>query len=174
MTAAAFEPRRVRISDAEPFPEPPDGRLGRLDQQLALVAADVEGEEVKALAEVDDLRLILVEGQAPWRQPLRQPRLDLDSLLLAVAEHDHVVGVPDHDRGTWHGVPGPLAGGHITDPGGLLQPVQRDIQQARGNHPPWGVPSPVGANPLPASNTPAFSQSRIMSLAGNDPRAARR
>ena len=35
--------------------------------------------------------------------------------------------------------------------------------------PPWGVPSPVGANPLPASNTPAFSQSRIRSLAGNDP-----
>jgi hypothetical protein len=38
--------------------------------------------------------------------------------------------------------------------------------------PPWGVPSPVGANPLPASNTPAFSQSRIMSLAGNEPSAA--
>ena len=35
--------------------------------------------------------------------------------------------------------------------------------------PPWGVPSPVGANPLPASNTPAFSQPRIRSLAGNDP-----
>ena len=39
--------------------------------------------------------------------------------------------------------------------------------------PPCGVP-PVGAKPLPASNTPAFSQSRIRSLAGNDPRAARR
>jgi len=35
--------------------------------------------------------------------------------------------------------------------------------------PPWGVPSPVGAKPLPASNTPAFSQPAIMSLAGNDP-----
>ena len=40
--------------------------------------------------------------------------------------------------------------------------------------PPWGVPSQVGANPLPASNTPAFSHPRIMSLAGNDPIAARR
>ena len=34
--------------------------------------------------------------------------------------------------------------------------------------PPWGVPSSVGANPLPASNTPAFSHPAIMSLAGND------
>ena len=34
----------------EPFPDPLDGRLGRLDQQLAVgVAADVEPEEVKAL-----------------------------------------------------------------------------------------------------------------------------
>ena len=73
---------------------------GRLDQQLAVgVAADVEPEEVEALAEADDLRLVLVEGQAPGRQPLREPRLDLLGLLLAVAEHDHVVGVPDRDRG---------------------------------------------------------------------------
>jgi hypothetical protein len=40
----------------EPFPEPPDGRLGRLDQQLAVIPADVEPEEIKTLAEVDDLR----------------------------------------------------------------------------------------------------------------------
>jgi len=81
----------------EPFPEPPDGRLGRLDQQLAVViAADVEPEEVKALTEVDDARLVLVEGQAPGRQPLREPRLDVFGLLLAVAKRDHVVG--DHCR----------------------------------------------------------------------------
>jgi hypothetical protein len=35
--------------------------------------------------------------------------------------------------------------------------------------PPCGVPSSVGVNPLPASNTPAVSQPAIMSLAGNDP-----
>ena len=40
--------------------------------------------------------------------------------------------------------------------------------------PPWGVPSSVGASPLPGSNTPAFSQSRIRSLAGNDPISASR
>jgi hypothetical protein len=82
----------------EPFPEPPDGRLGRLDQQLAVVAADVEPEEIEALAEVDDLRLVLVEGQAPGCQPLRELCLDLLGLLLAVAEHDHVVGIPDRHR----------------------------------------------------------------------------
>src|SRR5712692_10414868 len=69
------------------------------------VAADVEPEEVEALAEVDNTRLVRVEGQAPGRQPLREPRLDLFGLLLAVAEHDHVVGVPDRDRGPSLGVP---------------------------------------------------------------------
>ena len=45
----------------EPFPEPPDGRLGRLDQQLAIgVAADVEPEEIKAPAGVDDERLVAI------------------------------------------------------------------------------------------------------------------
>jgi hypothetical protein len=40
--------------------------------------------------------------------------------------------------------------------------------------PPWGVPSSVGVNPLPASNTPAFSQLATMSLAGNAPSRSRR
>ena len=40
--------------------------------------------------------------------------------------------------------------------------------------PPCGVPSSVGANPLPASNTPAFSHPAIMSLAGNVPSCRRR
>ena len=104
--------------------------LDGLISSLRVVAADIESQEVKALAEVDDARLVLVEGQAPGCQPLRQPRLDLAGLLLAVAEHGHVVGVPDQDRGTWLGFPGPGAGGLVTDPGGLLQPVQRDVQQA--------------------------------------------
>src|ERR1035441_10842410 len=55
-------------------------------------------------------------------------------LLLAVAEHDHVIGVPDRDRGPWPGGPGARAGGLVTAPGGLLQPVQRDVQQARADH----------------------------------------
>jgi hypothetical protein len=124
----AAQPARL---GGESFPEPLDGRLGRLDQQLAVIPADIEPEEVKALAEVDDLRLVLVESQAPGRQPSRQPRLDLPGLLLAVAEHDHIIGVPDRYRGTCHGFPGVDAGGLVTDPGGLLQPVQRDVQEAR-------------------------------------------
>ena len=55
----------------------------------------------------------------------------LPGLLLAVAEHDHVIGIPDRDRGTRHGLPGVNTGGLVTDPGGLLQPVQRDVQKAR-------------------------------------------
>jgi hypothetical protein len=93
----------------EPFPESPDGRLGWLDQQLGVVAADVEPQEIKALAEADDLRLVLVESQAPGRQPSRELRLDAGGLLLAVAEHDHVIGVPDRDRGAWHDLPGASA-----------------------------------------------------------------
>ena len=90
-------------------------------------------QEVKAFLKVDDFRLVLVEGQAPRCQPFRQPCLDALGLLLAVAEHDHVVGVPDRDRGAWLGGPGLLAAGVVTDPGGLLQPVQRDVQQARAD-----------------------------------------
>src|SRR5215470_18913867 len=43
----------------EPFPEPPDSRLARLDQQLGSVPADIEPEEVKTLAEAGDARLVL-------------------------------------------------------------------------------------------------------------------
>ena len=35
--------------------------------------------------------------------------------------------------------------------------------------PPCGLPSSVGANPLPGSNTPAVSQPRISSRPGKDP-----
>ena len=78
---------------AQPFPDPSDGRFAGLDQQLAAVAADVEPEEVKALIEGDDTRLVLVEGQAPRRQPPGQPRLDLERFLPGVAERDEVVGL---------------------------------------------------------------------------------
>jgi len=40
--------------------------------------------------------------------------------------------------------------------------------------PPCGEPSSVGANPLSASNTPAFSHPAIMSLAGKPPSCSRR
>ena len=74
------------------------GRLGRLDQQFARLAADVEPEEIEALVEVDDARLVLVEGQPPGRQPLGQACLDLFGLLPAGAQGDKVVGVADQYR----------------------------------------------------------------------------
>src|SRR6266498_2330431 len=40
--------------------------------------------------------------------------------------------------------------------------------------PPWGVPSPVGANPFPASKIPAFSHPAIIPLAGKPPRVSSR
>ena len=78
---------------AQPFPDPSDGRLARLDQQLDTVPADVESEEVEALAEGDDTRLVLVERQTPGRQPVGEPRLDLERLLPGVTEGEEIVGL---------------------------------------------------------------------------------
>jgi hypothetical protein len=64
-----------------------------------VVPADVEPEEIKAFIEGDDARLVLVEGQAPGRQPCGKFRLDLLGLLPGVAEGDQVVGLcrgPDY------------------------------------------------------------------------------
>ena len=58
-----------------------------------MVAADGETQEVEALLEGDDARLVLVEGQSPGRQPCGEPRLDLFGLLPGVAQGDEVIGV---------------------------------------------------------------------------------
>ncbi|MPZ84176.1 MAG: hypothetical protein GEV28_28760 [Actinophytocola sp.] len=81
MTASAFDPRRARISVASRSPEPPDRLLARLDQWLAIVAADIESEEAHAFGEVHDLRFLLVDGKPPGRQRLGELRLDLLGLL---------------------------------------------------------------------------------------------
>ena len=86
ITASALAPRRARTSAASLLRMPLHGCLARLDQQLAVaVAADAEPEEVKAVVEVDDARLVLVEGQAPGCEPLREAVLDLLRLLGAGA-----------------------------------------------------------------------------------------
>jgi hypothetical protein len=46
MTAAALEPQCAHLR-AQPFPDPLDGRLGRFDQQLLIVSANVEPQEVE-------------------------------------------------------------------------------------------------------------------------------
>jgi len=119
---------------AEPLPDPSDGRLARLDQWLVGVATDVEPEEVEALIEGDDARLVLVESQTSRRQPLRQPGLDLERFLPGVAERDEIIGVPDNRWGAHRHPTGVSAGRAVADPGGLLHPVQGDVQQHRANH----------------------------------------
>ena len=57
------------------------------------VAAQVEPEEVEAFFEVDDARLVLVEGQTPGREPVGKLRLDLFGLLPGVAAGDQVIGL---------------------------------------------------------------------------------
>jgi hypothetical protein len=76
------------------LPVPPDGRLGRLDQQLAVgVAADAPAEEVETLSEADDARLVLVQRQPPLGQPPSEPRLDLLGLLPGAAAGGEVIGL---------------------------------------------------------------------------------
>jgi hypothetical protein len=76
------------------LPVPPDGRLGRLDQQLAAgIAADVPAEEVKTLSEVGNARLVLVQGQPPLGQPPGEPRLDLPGMLPGVAADGEIIGL---------------------------------------------------------------------------------
>ena len=88
----------------QPFPESSDGLPAGFDQQLAVgVAADVEPQEVAALGEVDDSRLVLVEGQTPGCQPPGESRLDLLGLFTAVTDRNEVIGLcrpPDYaERG---------------------------------------------------------------------------
>jgi hypothetical protein len=120
---------------AEPFPDPSERRRARLDQQLPVVAADVEPQEVEPVVSVDDACLVLVERQTSGRQPCGQTRFDLFGLFAAVAHHDEVVCV-SHQRGAARlhptGVP---AGLHVADPSGLFHPVQCHVKQRWADHP---------------------------------------
>ena len=84
---------------AEPFSDPSDGRLAGFDQRLGAVPADVEPQEVQAVAEGDDVRLILVEGQAPDASQLASRALTSSACCLEWQERDEIIGVPDQHRG---------------------------------------------------------------------------
>jgi hypothetical protein len=62
--------------------------LGLINSLPLGVTADLADEEVESLAGMDDRRLVLVEGQAPWRQPFGEPCLELLGLPLAVTGDD--------------------------------------------------------------------------------------
>ena len=74
-----------------------------------------------------------LKSQAPGRQPLGEPRLDLARLVPGVAQGDQIVGVSDQAPGS----PQPsnaasLPVALVTDSGGLLHPMQSHVQQQRG------------------------------------------
>jgi hypothetical protein len=94
--------------------------LARFDQQLAVVAADVEPEEIAPLVEVGDPGLVLIEDQTPGRQPGGQPRLDLLGLLLTVTQRKQIVGIADNDRRPGCRPRGIAAEAPISDPSGFL------------------------------------------------------
>jgi hypothetical protein len=95
------------------------------------MATDIETEEVEAFFKGHNPCLVLVECQAPWFQPSGQPRLDLFGLLPGMAAGDHVVGVPHKDRSSSDGMNPVVA---VSNSCGLLQPMQRHVQQQRADH----------------------------------------
>ncbi len=84
---------------------------------------------------MDDLRLVLVEGETPGRQPCAQTGLDLFGLLPAATDGHVVVGVPHQHRGPGHRLGAAAGAVAVSDPCGLLHPVQRDVQQQGADHP---------------------------------------
>jgi hypothetical protein len=115
------------------MPDSFDGGLAGFHQELAVASAGGEPEEIEPLVEVDDSRLVLVEGQAPRCQPRGEPRFDVFGLLLGIAEGDHVIGVPDQRRGATFR---PLRiAAFVSDSCRLFQPMQRNVQQQRTYHP---------------------------------------
>jgi hypothetical protein len=77
------------------------------------------------------MRLVLVEGQSPGRQPCGEPRLGLFGLVPGVAQGDQVVGVPDQHRGACCSGCGIGAAALVADSGGVFHPVKHHVQQAR-------------------------------------------
>ena len=90
------------------------------------------------MIEVDNTCLVLVEGQAPGRQPLSQARFDLFGLRLGRAQGDQIVGIADQHRRARYRITGMSAVELVTDPGGLFHPMQRDVQQNGTDHPTLG------------------------------------
>ena len=119
----------------EPAADAMHGLLAGFDQQFAVrVTANVEPEEVEAVLDGDDTRLVLVEPQPSRFKPPGQLRLDLLGLRCVRAECDQVVGVADHDRRFGHR---PARGAHslgrVAGSGCCFQPVQGDIEQQRAD-----------------------------------------
>ena len=124
ITASALDPRRANISAAS------RSRIRFTAALLGLISSfwlryrrTCEAQELEAFFEVDNLRLVLVEGQAPGRQPVGQPLFDLFGLFPAVAHR-----YQESRRGESH--PPPLA-----EPCGSLSAYTAPIVQPAGLRP---------------------------------------
>ncbi len=117
--------------DPQPVPDASHRSGARFDQQLVVVVADVEPQEVEASIDGHDSRLVLVEGQTPGRQPRGKLRLDLERLLTAVTQDDEVIGVSHEHHGVRHRLDAISAEGAISNSCGLFHPVQSDVEQQR-------------------------------------------
>ena len=112
---------------------PSHGRLGRLDQQLARLAADGEPQEVEALDRGVTIRVLSSLKASPLGASHSARRaLTCSACSLVVTQGDQIVGVSDQHRGARHRLAGVNAVELVADPGGLFHPVQARRSTARG------------------------------------------
>jgi hypothetical protein len=93
MTATAFRPRSLRVSAASRSRSLLMAALDGVISSLWSYRRTLNPQEVKALAEVDDLRLVLAEGQA---RGASHPA----SRALTCSARDHAVAISDLPRQT--------------------------------------------------------------------------
>ena len=104
-------PRRALTSVRSRFRIRLTAVLARLDQQLAVVAADVEPQEVDSPGRGATIRVLSSLKTSPLgASHSASRRLDLLGLLTGVTQGDKIVGVADQHRGS----PAPSHAGRAT------------------------------------------------------------
>ena len=160
MTAAAFDAAQCAHLGREPFPDPPDGRLARLDQQLGAVAADVESQEVEPVSARWTIRVLSSLKARPLGASHSASRaLTCSACCLGVAERDQIVGVPDQRPGSlaWsprHRMPEVDSGPRRPPPARAARRSGARAESRRpGEFPPRSarIPCPPRTPPLSAS-----------------------
>ena len=140
MTASALAPRRARISVASRFRIRLIAAVARFDQQLAVaVAADGEPQEVEPVVDRCTIRVLSSLKARPRGASHSASRaLTCSACSGSDSTPSRSSAYLTSTGAARHRLPGPGAGRAIADPGGLLQPVQRDVQEQRTDHPALG------------------------------------
>jgi len=114
----------------QPAPDLFQRVLAGFDEHLragaGVVAADVEGQEVEPVVEVDDSGLVLVDGQTFRLQPGAQPVPDRFGLFAAVAQGHEVIRVGHHGRAAGFGVAVVVV--VVADSGGFFYSLHDDVE----------------------------------------------